>query len=208
MTDDQSTSNESRISRRNVLRTAVASAAVAGGFAAPSAGRGDRAPVEPQYVDDRAALDAIDAHGGDVLDLLADRGLVDAPTAAALAGGTATTEPAVGPADDARYEVETDRGRLSVTVRPETGEQYAILAPEGDDSDEVQVLDPNADAGEVEPQCPYIEGCIDKDDDCLSVGSCPQYYIACCSTCYTDGTTGSSCAYCGDCEPSCAYHCN
>ncbi len=204
MTDDQ-ISDDSRTTRRNVLRTAVAGAAVAGGFAAPSAGR---TPVEPERVDDRAALDAIDAHGGDLLDLLAERDLVDAPTAAALTGGTATTGPGVGPANDARFEAETDRGRLGVTVEPDTGQRYAVLAPDGDASDEVTVLDPDADVGEVEPRCPYISGCIDKAEDCYTDGSCPSYNVACCSTCYTDGLSGNYCNYCGNCERSCAYHCN
>jgi hypothetical protein len=205
MTDDSQTTDDSRITRRNVLRTAVASAAVAGGFAAPGAGR---TPVAPERVDDAAALDAIDAHGGDLLDLLADRDLIEKPVAAALADGTATTEPSVGPADDARFEVETEQGRLGVTVDPAAGNQYAILAPDGDDSDEVTVIDPNSDVGEVEPRCPYISGCIDKADDCYSDGSCPEYYIACCDYgCYTDGTTGYYCYDCYDCEPSCEYHC-
>jgi hypothetical protein len=207
MTDDDQTTDDSRTTRRNVLRTTATSAAIAGGFAAPAAGRGDATPVDPASIDDAAALDAIDAHGGDLLDLLADEGLVAEATAAALAdAGTATTEPSVGPASDARYELETDRGRLSVTVQPGDGNQYAILAPDGDDSDEVTVIDPNSDVGEVEPRCPYISGCIDKADDCVYNG-CPEYYIACCSTCYTDGRTGSTCYYCTSCAGSCSDHC-
>ncbi|PSP74944.1 hypothetical protein BRC81_17375 [Halobacteriales archaeon QS_1_68_20] len=143
-------------------------------------------------VDLAAAESAFEAHAGDVLDLLAEEGLLDGGVAALPTDRAVPVGALVGGPEGVAYFGLADRpdllkavkrvdgGVLKVTVKPETGDSHAVFEPA--DQDVRHFYDPERDGVGVrstgpspsaecscdEVICPYGGGltrtCCDGDD--------------------------------------------
>jgi hypothetical protein len=217
------TDSQSTPSRRRVLGAigATAGAVAASGVASAAdtasfqAGLARAQEVKAGYGSSAAVEAAVEAHAADLTDQLADRGLLDAGDASALALAEPTTsvaeyhaaldrgEPAVHvdalETDDGvltahiSASVWTDQGRLSVHVQPGTGEAHAMLR----DGDGGGTLFSDGDVGTAK-DCWYECSACEKTW-CSSDAPYREYEKYCCL--YADGTTeceetGDACANC------------
>lgn len=195
---------ERTTARRSVLRGTLAAAAAAVGFTGaaaaldPSGGYRAR-QLRGRYSSRAAATAALESHGADVLDLLADEGYLAEASVADLADPEVNT--VHGPDGDlsahVRTELRTDDARVSVVVEPEAGRQYAVVTFEDGGS---TVYDPDTD--DVEPQCIAGYGCDGGGCQCTS------WEMRCCNGyCYKDSVHGT-CYDCSACATDpCQYGC-
>lgn len=191
--------------RRGVLKAAVASAAAALGFTDAAAAfdparRARLWRVERRYRAEGAALDAVEAHGGDVLARLADEGYLARASADELGDvDVAATEADGAFTAHVTAATDLDEGRLVVAVQPEVDRGYAVL--DRADGEGFVVFDPASDG--PEPKCPAGYGC--EGDGCV----CPEWEVACCDgNCYKVQQTGFSCSGCTACATDpCQYGC-
>lgn len=190
--------------RRGFLRGAVATLVAGLGFPGTAAAidptnEAALERIERRYADDLVARRTFETAGDDLLDVLVDRGHVEAATADAFDEITVSAFVLDGTAS-ARIEGvrETGDGTLTVLVEPGTGRRYAVANRDG----ETTVLDPTVEDDEVDTdncivghEC-MVEsacdtGCQTREVHCCADGSCYLGSgIDCCEgTCYT------SCSY-------------
>ncbi len=160
--------------RRRVLKAAAIGAASTIGVAGTAAAR----PAAFESPD--AMRDAFADHE-DLLADLADRGLVEGRTAAELTLDPAGADRADGhevvrrrwtgtggAVTEVKLVRRTDEGPLTVAVRPETGDSYAVL-----DGEVVEPLDSCC------PECTEVVCCSCCDED----GLCQQFCLGCVCAC-------------------------
>lgn len=201
--------SEPNAGRRSVLRGAAATALATVGFTSTAAaidptGRVELDLVERRYRSPEAKRQAVERHGQDLLDLLAERGYLDAAdvdelttdqlsVAGRRVDGTATAH--------VRTTEALDGDEVLLSVEPEAGRSYAVV--EGDAG--TVILDPQAEDDEVS-----TDGCL-VGTACFAGSSCDsdcEYLeVYCCDdgSCYT-GTYQGCCS--GTCYSDCSYACS
>jgi hypothetical protein len=207
MTQDDSMFGGTTPNRRRFLTQVATTGAVAFGTAAVSgtAGAATRPDLEERYPDPLFTKVALDEHGGEVLSLLAEEGLLERGEVGELRTrrtvgmsevatnreGTAYFHWDGDRADEIRTVTHVDDGVVELAVEPETGDAYAFFHPADEDTrylvrSEVGVVDMNSGLCCVSCDCTNITcdgGCV---EECC--GRCP------CS---------SSCNYTYNCDCMC-----
>lgn len=204
-----SDAEETNTGRRSVLRATAATALATVGFTSTAAaidptGRVKLDLVQRRYRSLDAKRQAVQRHGRDLLELLAERGYLDAARVDELStdrltvagrrvDGTATAH--------VRTTETLDGDEVVIAVEPEADRSYAVI--EGDSG--TVLLDPQADEDEVD-----TDGCI-VGTACFAGSTCDsncEYLeVYCCDggSCYT-GSYQGCCE--GTCYSDCSYACN
>lgn len=193
MTQDDSMSGETTPNRRRFLSQVATTGAVAFGTTAAvsgAAGAATRPDLEERYPDPLFTEVALDEHGGEVLSLLAEEGLLERGEVGELRtrrtvgmsevarnrDGTAYFHWDGDRADEIRTVTHVDDGVVEMAVEPETGDAYAFFHPADEDTQylvrsEVGVVDMNSGLCCVSCDCTNITcdgGCV---EECC--GRCP-----------------------------------
>ncbi|NEU58145.1 hypothetical protein [Halorussus sp. MSC15.2] len=160
--------NDTTIDRRSLLKRVAVAGATTGLAAGSAAAADSEKPGRPARRDESEQL--LESYGSDLLTLLSEEGVLDAPDVselptdrpasphASLRGesGTAFVESDVQPAKLVTV-TEVAQGTLTLSVEPGTGQSYALL----DDGDSVTVFNPEV-------------GTLDAEDT-VTTQSCSQY---------------------------------
>lgn len=182
---EETTEEQTDTSRRTVLKGAVASAVATLGFSNNAAaidptGEVEREQVAEKYRSDAAVGAVVREHGGELLELLAERGVVETANAGELGefrvsplrrDGTATAR--------VHTERELDDGELVVNLEPETGRSYAVETT----SDGTTIHDPAVDSNEVDPSACIVGSECMTDSGCDS--GCLTQKVCCCIDYFT-----------------------
>lgn len=196
--------DQSTPGRRSVLRGAVAGVAASLGLTGTAAaldptGQHVLRQVRTRY-DDVSARRTFRERGGDVLDLLAERGHLD--DAEALAGDLVVDGVFDQGTPTARLEAtrDLDDGRLLVAVHPEADRAYAIVDVDG----ERTILDPSVEGDEVDTSaCIVGTECMSSD---LCDSNCQTREVECCENGCFLGSSSGCCS--GTCYSDCSFVCS
>lgn len=134
-----------------------------------------------------AAVGAVESHGQDVLDQLADHGYLDHSDAEAFEWNVSAWR--IDDTATARIdtEMDLDDGQLRVSVEPQTGRAYAVDTG-GESWTRIDAT------GDVKPlDCTITYRCLDSSN-CLY---CEETEVCCDSGgCFVGGGTGNCCSSC------------
>lgn len=222
--------------RRSVLKGIASGLTVGAGLGAATGPGGARRAashaqlreVATRYDDPRAAREAVAEHATDLLALLAQDGVIETASVAALGIDAVADEPApqtefvVASAQvfrgtltgDIHVAREVGGDWVDIHVLPEAGRSYAVVRS-GDS--ETRIYDPGSDG----PSTSFsTQDCIvgtvckgtaclcndNKEDDC----DCSPYEIYCCGSgsCYFGNAVSGDCCGVDDCAHDCCEACN